>query len=56
LNKHLTCDGLLILNFAGAHEWNPLLSRFDFLLPEVRMTSALFLDEMLLHNRSRGSV
>jgi hypothetical protein len=32
------------------------LSRFDFLLPEARLTSALRLLETVLHNWGNGSV
>ena len=57
LNKHLTFNGLLVLNLAGAHDGTlALLSRFDFVLPEARLTSALLLNEMVLHNQGSGSV
>lgn len=31
-------------------------TRFDFVLPEARLTTSLLLHEMVLHNRGSGSV
>jgi hypothetical protein len=47
LNKHLTCNGLLILNLAGAHDGTPSIA-LSFRLPATRseMTSALLLNDV----------